>query len=63
VRFKNKNMFFYFEINQSSLCNATLALYIVVNSKVEGLAPETKGQLLLTSLTERKEENGADTTK
>jgi hypothetical protein len=38
VCFENKNIFFYFE-KRSSLRTTTLALYIVVNSKVVGLAP------------------------
>jgi hypothetical protein len=37
VRFENKNIFFYFE-KRASLFNL-LALYLVENSEVAGLAP------------------------
>jgi hypothetical protein len=38
-RFENIHIFFYFE-KRSSQLQSTLALYVVVNSEVVGLAPE-----------------------
>jgi hypothetical protein len=38
VRFETKNIFFHFE-KRASLLHTTLALYVVVNSQVIGLAP------------------------
>jgi hypothetical protein len=40
VRFKNRNIFFYFEKNALALLGTTLALYVTENSGVVGLAPE-----------------------
>jgi hypothetical protein len=40
VRFENKVIFFYFEKTLEP--TTTLALYLDVNSKVGGLAPEVK---------------------